>query len=69
MIHRLTEIYADDRLEAYIEANTADQHAERGQRRLVTAVDDEAFANGPWLSGRPASNPIGEPRTRCEGFE
>ncbi|WP_226004387.1 thioredoxin reductase [Natrinema salinisoli] len=40
-IRRLAEAYAADREKTYVDPETADRRAERGQRRLAAAIDDE----------------------------
>ena len=42
-VRRLAERYAEDRDAAYVDSETADRRAERGQRRLAAALDDDAL--------------------------
>ncbi len=40
-IRRLAEAYADEREDSYVDPDTATRRADRGQRRLAAALDDE----------------------------
>ncbi|WP_408959619.1 NAD(P)/FAD-dependent oxidoreductase [Natrinema sp. 74] len=42
-VRRLAERYAADRDTAYVDSETADRQAERGQRRLAAALDDDVL--------------------------
>ncbi|MDS0473441.1 FAD-dependent oxidoreductase [Natrinema sp. 1APR25-10V2] len=42
-VRRLAERYADDRDATFVDAETATERAERGQRRLAAALDDDVL--------------------------